>query len=192
MNRIDAAFARVFSPRQLLCVLACFLVLGLSASVHAVIEVYDFADEAQRAQYQALTKILRCPKCQNQDIADSNAPIAADMRKEVHRLVLEGKTEPEVVQFMVDRFDEFVTYKPRVTASTYVLWYGPWVLAAIGVGIVVLMVRQRRRSESASAAGRPLADKDSLSPEQRARLAAFIAQNTHISAQHDSPGEPKQ
>ena len=171
----------------MLRILSVAFVLSMAVSAHAAIDVYTFETDAQREQYQALTKILRCPKCQNQDIADSNSPIASDMRREVHRLVREGKTEDEVVQFMVERFDEFVTYKPRVTVATYALWYGPWLLVAMGVGIVILLVRSRRRTASVVEAG----NGDALSAEQRARLAAFIAQNQHQNPNQNPSGDPK-
>lgn len=164
-----------------------FVFLLAAGLAQAAIDVYEFDNETQRQQYQALTKILRCPKCQNQDIADSNSPIASDMRREVHRLVREGKTEDEVVQFMVERFDEFVTYKPRVTVATYALWYGPWLLVAMGVGIVILLVRSRRKS----AAPADASTGDTLSAEQRARLAAFIAQNQHQNPSQNPSGDPK-
>lgn len=179
------------SVYQFLAWLVFVFLLAVAGSAQAVIDVYEFENETQRQQYQALTKILRCPKCQNQDIADSNSPIASDMRREVHRLVREGKTEDEVVQFMVERFDEFVTYKPRVTAATYALWYGPWLLVAMGVGIVILLVRSRRKNAAAVDDG----NGDALSAEQRARLAAFIAQNqNHNPSQNpcqNRSGDPK-
>lgn len=176
--------------------LLLFMLLTVSGSAQAVIDVYEFENESQRQQYQSLTKILRCPKCQNQDIADSNSPIASDMRREVHRLVREGKTEEEVVDFMVERFDEFVTYKPKVSASTYALWYGPWLLVAIGLVIVVLLVRSRRSGGTAADTAEV-----SLNAEQRARLAAFIAQhqahsqnnhpNENLIQNKDKSGDPK-
>ena len=119
------------------------LVLFVSLSVHANIDLYEFKDENTRVRYTKLTKELRCPKCQNQDIADSNSPIASDMRSEVHRLVEQGSSNDDVVNFMVDRFGEFVSYKPRVQPSTYLLWYGPWALIAFGVIIISLIVRRR-------------------------------------------------
>jgi cytochrome c-type biogenesis protein CcmH len=162
------------------------LCLGAASFGHGAIDVYQFDSEAQREQYQSLTKLLRCPKCQNQDIADSNAPIA-DMRREVHRLVLAGQTEEQVVQYMVDRFDEFVTYRPRVSASTYVLWYGPWVLTVAGVILVVLLASRRRRKSVSEVAEAPTA----LSAEQKQRLDALIHrydEGRQGDASHSEPG----
>lgn len=128
-----------------------FIFLLFACHAFASIDVYNFVDEEKRADFVSLTKELRCPKCQNQDIADSNAPIAADMRKEVHRLLGEGKDKDSIVAYMVDRFGEFVTYKPKKTTETYMLWYGPWVLICVGVVVIVSLVRLNKKSNTVSA-----------------------------------------
>ncbi|RML38486.1 Cytochrome c-type bioproteinsis protein CycL, partial [Pseudomonas syringae pv. maculicola] len=81
--------------------------------------------DAERARYSELTRELRCPKCQNQDIADSNAPIAADLRKEIYRMLGEGQSNQKIIDFMVDRYGDFVRYKPSLNARTWLLWFGP-------------------------------------------------------------------
>ncbi|AZE22149.1 Cytochrome c heme lyase subunit CcmL [Pseudomonas chlororaphis subsp. aureofaciens] len=102
-------------------------VLGLSIAgvAHAAIDTYEFANDAERERFRELTKELRCPKCQNQDIADSNAPIAADLRKEIFRMLGEGKDNQQIIDFMVDRYGDFVRYKPALTGKTALLWFGP-------------------------------------------------------------------
>tara|TARA_R110002167_G_scaffold241351_2_gene446680 strand:+ start:2124 stop:2597 length:474 start_codon:yes stop_codon:yes gene_type:complete len=127
---------------SLVALLFCLLVPQMSL---ASIDVYEFEDEALRADFVALTKELRCPKCQNQDIADSNAPIAADMRKEVHRLLSEGKDKESIVNYMIDRFGEFVTYKPKKSLETFMLWYGPWILILIGVLTIISLLRMNKK-----------------------------------------------
>lgn len=112
----------------------------------ASIDVYEFEDESKRAEFISLTKELRCPKCQNQDIADSNAPIAADMRKEVHRLLEEGHDHESIVNHMIERFGDFVTYKPKVTAETLMLWYGPWLFVIIGLVVIGGMIRFNKKT----------------------------------------------
>ena len=96
------------------------VVLGLSMAgvAHAAIDTYEFAKEGDRERFRELTKELRCPKCQNQDIADSNAPIAADLRKEIFRMLGEGKDNQQIIDFMVDRYGDFVRYKPALNAKT--------------------------------------------------------------------------
>jgi len=123
-----------------------------SSSLLANIDLYEFSNEVNQARYKELTKELRCPKCQNQDIADSNAPIAADMRREVHRLLEEGQDDRTIVGFMVDRFGEFVSYKPKVKPATYLLWYGPWALLILGVVIIVFMASRRATKKNKAAA----------------------------------------
>lgn len=117
----------------------------------AVVETFQFEDDLNREQYHNLTETLRCPKCQNQNIADSNAPIAKDMRKEVYRLVKDGKTDDDVVDYMVDRFGDFVVYKPRMDSSTIVLWFGPLLIGVFGVAFVILLARKNRGNGQADA-----------------------------------------
>ena len=124
-----------------------FLCGLLSLPLLASIDVYEFDSDQKRADFVSLTKELRCPKCQNQDIADSNAPIAADMRKEVHRLLGEGKDKETIVSYMIDRFGEFVTYKPKKTTETFMLWYGPWILILIGIGVIFSIIRINKKNK---------------------------------------------
>ncbi|KZY61252.1 hypothetical protein A3742_10600 [Oleiphilus sp. HI0071] len=127
-------------------VFACLLSLSFLTQSSSI-DVFEFSSDENRQSYKELTRELRCPKCQNQDIADSNAPIAKDMRVQVHRLVEDGKTSDEVVNYMIERFGDFVTYKPKVSTETYLLWYGPWVFIVLGA-LVILLVSRRKKSPS--------------------------------------------
>ena len=147
---------------------AGLLGLGLTLGAHAAIDTYEFKDDAARERYRILTEELRCPKCQNQNIADSDAPIAKDLRNEIHRMLGEGKSDDEIVDFLVARYGDFVRYKPPVNERTWLLWYGPWLLLGGGLGVLGLIVLRRRRP--AAAAGK---DAD-LSAEERARLAQLL------------------
>jgi len=147
------------------------LVLGLSlvGVAHAAIDTYEFAKEGDRERFRELTKELRCPKCQNQDIADSNAPIAADLRKEIFRMLGEGKDNQQIIDFMVDRYGDFVRYKPALNAKTALLWFGPAALLLGGVVVIAVIVRRRRgqRAETPQA----------LSSEERQRLDQLLDKN---------------
>ena len=145
---------------------AAGLALGLAGVAQAAIDTYQFANDAERDRYRELTQELRCPKCQNQDIADSNAPIAADLRREIFRMLGEGKDNQQIIDFMVDRYGEFVRYKPALTARTWLLWFGPGVLLVGGVGVILLIVRRRRATGTDA--------EPELSPEERARLATLL------------------
>ena len=123
-------------------------------------------DEAERARYAELTRELRCPKCQNQDIADSNAPIAADLRKEIYRMLGEGRSNQQIIDFMVDRYGDFVRYKPALTARTWLLWLGPAGLLLGGLVVMAVIVRRRRNLTAGQV--------DTLSDEERQRLAHLL------------------
>lgn len=104
-------------------------------------DTYTFNDEVTQIRYNELVKELRCPKCQNQNLADSNSPIAADLRREVYEMLLQNKSDGEIVDFMVNRYGEFVLYRPKVSSLTYILWFGPAILLLIGVIIVIFILR---------------------------------------------------
>ncbi len=112
----------------------------------AVIETYEFSDPALEVRYQILSEELRCPKCQNQNIADSNAPISQDLRKLLYQQLEEGASDPEILDYMVARYGEFVRYRPRFGGATAMLWLAPVVLLALGLLTVFLMLRGRNRN----------------------------------------------
>ena len=147
-------------PRSLL-----FLALWiLCLPAFAVIETYDFENESLRERFQALAAELRCPKCQNQNIADSNAPIAADLRKQLHRQLHEGRNDQEIVDYMVSRYGEFVLYRPRWNRVTIVLWLAPVILLALAGWILASSFR-----------GRGAAEAIELDAQEQARLDALLA-----------------
>lgn len=123
--------------------LLILLLLFASPIAGAVIETYEFSSPDLEARYHALSQELRCPKCQNQNIADSNAPISRDLRALLHRKLEEGASDEQILAFMVDRYGEFVRYRPAVDRNTAVLWYAPFVL--IGIGAIGLMGHLRGR-----------------------------------------------
>ncbi len=149
--------------------LLCGLLLGLSLSgvALAAIDTYEFKDEGERQRFRQLTEELRCPKCQNQNIADSNAPIAMDLRREICRMFAEGKSNAEIVEFLVDRYGDFVLYNPPLSSKTLLLWYGPAGLLGLGVLTLGVIVWRRRRGAASAAAS-------DLSAEERERLAQLL------------------
>jgi len=112
------------------------------AVVWAVIETYQFSSPDLELRYHTLSQELRCPKCQNQNIADSNAPIARDLRVVLYEQLEAGESDEEILAFMVARYGEFVRYRPGVDRNTLLLWAAPALLLVAGAGLVV---RQARR-----------------------------------------------
>jgi len=143
------------------------MTLLLAGGAQAAIDAYEFRDEAERARYRTLVEELRCPKCQNQNIADSNAPIAMDLRREIFRMLEENKSNDEIVEYLVDRYGDFVRYNPPVNAKTLLLWYGPVGLLVLGFGVLAMILMRRRRAGSASSS-------QTLSEAERARLATLL------------------
>jgi cytochrome c-type biogenesis protein CcmH len=102
-----------------------------------------FADDALDARLKSLESQLRCLVCQNQTLAESEAPLAADLRKEVRELAMSGKSDDDIRGYLVARYGDFVLYKPPVEPVTYLLWFGPFLLLAAGVVVWVALLRRR-------------------------------------------------
>ena len=130
-----------------------------SAVAWGVIETYEFSSPALEARYKALSQELRCPKCQNQNIADSNAPISRDLRAIVHEKLETGATDSEIIDFLVDRYGEFVRYRPGLDRNTLWLWSAPLILLLMAMTVVLLQIRRDRAS--------------AMSPVQEARAEAL-------------------
>lgn len=123
-----------------------------SFTAYAAIEVYDFDSPTQEAQFQELSNTLRCPKCQNNSIADSNAALAQDLRHKVFEMTKQGKSKQEIVDYMTARYGDFITYNPPFMLSTAVLWLGPLCVVVLGFGLIVWRSRKPKLA-SASADG---------------------------------------
>jgi len=120
--------------------LTLFFAFGLANAIDAG-KVFD--DPEMQARYENIVSEVRCLVCQNQTIKDSNAFLADDLRREIRRLMAEGKTDAEVYDFLVTRYGDFVLYRPRMSGKTMVLWIAPFFLIAVGAIIVVKVVRGR-------------------------------------------------
>lgn len=118
------------------------LLLLVSALSIASTDIQQFDNAQQESDYRALIQELRCPQCQNNNIADSNATIATDMRNKTLELLKQGKSKDEVVGYMVERYGNFVTYDPPITPATILLWLIPLLL--IGVGLSIMFKRKKR------------------------------------------------
>lgn len=112
----------------------------------------QYRDRAEEARFHALTAELRCVQCQNQSLADSNAQIAHDLRREVLTLMHEGRSDAQIKQFLVERYGEFVLYRPAMETRTALLWFGPGLLLLAGAVVLVIQVRKRASALPTTAA----------------------------------------
>jgi cytochrome c-type biogenesis protein CcmH len=143
------------------------LLLCGSAITWATIDTYQFANEAQELRYQALVGELRCPKCQNQNLAGSDAPIAKDLKDRTYQLLQDGKTDSEIRDYMISRYGDFISYKPPVRGSTYVLWFGPFALL---VAVVLVLIWRRKKVTPPAT---------HLNADESARLAELLKRDSH-------------
>jgi len=148
--------------------LLLFLCLLFSGLVYGAIEEYGFDSADEEARFKKLTAELRCPKCLNTSIAGSDAPIAADLRREVYRQVHEGRSNEEIIEFMSSRYGDFVLYRPRLTAGTIILWFGPAFLLILGFVIVRRMMVASQDSNT----------EEALSPEEQEALRQILERKT--------------
>ncbi len=123
----------------------CGAMLALSWPVLAIDRDAPLADPQQRALYESLTNEVRCLVCQNQTVADSTAPLAADLRREIRAMVEAGQSEVEIKTFLTERYGDFVLYRPRYTGRTALLWATPILLLMTG-GVVLWRILRRRAS----------------------------------------------
>jgi len=121
------------------------LLLALTSAPVFAIDITQFDDPAKQEQYLKLTHELRCMQCLNTSIADSQVDLAADLRREVHDLVLQGKTDDEIRKYMVDRYGEFILFRPLTNGRNMWLWLSPIAFVLFGVVVAVRILRQRSK-----------------------------------------------
>ncbi len=144
------------------------LLLLISCDLIAGVDVVEFSDESLRLRYQQLIQELRCPKCQNQNLADSNSPISVDLRNQVQRLLEEGKSNNEIKTYLSDRYSDFILYRPQVKQNTWALWIAPIVLLLIGL-LILYRIFQRQKNTAA--------DKTPVSSQDQQRLRELLKNN---------------
>ena len=141
-----------------------FLLL-ISCDLIAGVDVVDFSDETLRPRYQQLVQELRCPKCQNQNLADSNSPISIDLRRQVQLLLEEGKSNAEIKTYLSDRYSDFILYRPQVKQNTWALWLAPIVLLLIGLLILVRILKRQKTT---------VVEKAPVNPQDQERLRELL------------------
>lgn len=155
-------FMKVRMKRFLVLICAAWLANGILANAVAREAAPLAADEAVEKRMVAISEELRCLVCQNESLAGSHADLANDLRREIRQMIRDGKTDQEILDFMVARYGDFVRYRPPVKPTTWLLWGGPFVLLAGGVIALVLFLRRQRPPTTP------------LSAEERQRAAALL------------------
>ena len=117
--------------------ISILFIFSLSLQSEAKKEVYGFANDADQDRFYNLVDTYRCPKCQSSNLAGSNAPIAKDLKREIHRLIEEGKTDKQIEAFLSSRYGDFILYKPAIRKNTLILWIGPFALFLLIIFLVV-------------------------------------------------------
>lgn len=164
--------------------LLALVVLCFSNASWAVVETYDFENEALRDRYQNFIHELRCPKCQNQNLAGSQSMQASDLRREIHRLLHERRSDEQITAFMVQRYGEFILYRPRFNQETALLWLAPALFLLLGAGVVVAVFKRQKKTG--------LSDKhaDSLSGDEAEQLQQLLdrdqSSNQHSNSNPDA------
>lgn len=160
------------------------LMMGFMTLSHAAIEVYDFNSPRQEAQYRGLIDEFRCPKCQNQNLASSDAPIAQDLKQKTYDMVKDGRSDTEIRQYMQERYGDFISYNPPVRPSTWILWFFPPLLLIVALG-GWFWRNQRSRKRPATPKSTPStrSEKDSsLNAGEQAALDRLLASRTGTGA----------
>ena len=120
--------------RTLVCILC---LLSFTAESESSKEVYSFVIDENQERFYTLLETYRCPKCKSSNLSGSNAPIAKDLKREIHRLIEEGKTDEQIEAFLRSRYGDFILYKPALRKNTLILWLGPFILLSLIVFLVV-------------------------------------------------------
>ncbi len=136
---------------RLLARVTLLLLLASGVVFAQAIDPLPFKDHAEEVRFQKLTAQLRCLVCQNENLADSNADLARDLRHEVFELMQHGQSDEQIKQYLVERYSNFVLYDPPVQRSTWLLWFGPLLILLAGAGVVAFTIRRRAAASTADA-----------------------------------------
>lgn len=176
LTKIHVSQVPRLRPFSMLLTLATIMAIWLAAvSIsHAAIDVYDFDSPQQEAQYRGLIEEFRCPKCQNQNLAGSDAPIAQDLKQKTYDMVKDGRTDAEIRQYMQERYGDFISYDPPVRPSTWILWFFPPILLIVVLGGWFWRTHARRAKPVSST----MASEQALTAKEQAALDRLLASRT--------------
>ena len=157
------SFNSLRTPALWILMLAAFVSAG--PAVHAQVDTFEFQTAEQQQRFRQLSDELRCPMCQNTNLTGSSGGVAEDLRREIHRMILEGMTNSEIEQFMFERYGDFIFYKPRLRMETLFLWFGPLIFLLIGGAAAIVVSRK---------AGQTAQKSPELDNAQREKLQALL------------------
>ncbi len=158
--------------------LTLFVLLMCPLKLLAGIDSFDFSSDENRERYQVLAEELRCPKCKNSNLAGSNSMIATDLKREIHTMVEAGDSNEKIVDFMLNRYGDFVLYRPRLNTSTLLLWGTPIAILALALLVVGTIVRRRSKAVAQTNGG--------LTAAEQAQLAEVLSQGDMASISPDT------
>ncbi|MDB0051720.1 cytochrome c-type biogenesis protein CcmH [Gammaproteobacteria bacterium] len=158
---------KVFLTLISIVVLLCSLLLP--NTTYSQVDTFEFDTEEQQDRFRTLSDELRCPMCQNSSLSGSTGGVAEDLRREVYRMIMEGMSDSEINQFMFERYGDFILFRPRLTAGTVFLWFGPLLFLFIG-GLFAFGIWRRARK---------ITDSDTeLDKTQQKRLQQLLGDKT--------------
>ena len=146
-------------------ILFIVLLVGQFTQAQASIDVYKFNNTEQETRFHALIKELRCPKCQNSSISDSNAELAKDLRERTYTMIIEGKSDQDILNYMMERYGDFVTYNPPLKPMTWILWFAPFI---IGAGALAWLFIRKQTTKL-------ITESEVLTNDEKQRLARLLA-----------------
>ena len=171
-------------PQLAKWLLASSMTLTLIMPANARIDTYQFDSPQQEAQYHALIHDFRCPTCQNQNLAGSDAPIAQDLKQRTYEMVKEGRSDTEIRAYMAERYGDFISYKPPVRPSTWILWFFPPILLIVVLVAWVHKNRKKHKTLPQASNAKP------LSAEEEARLQVLLGAHDKPSSQQAPAPQP--
>jgi cytochrome c-type biogenesis protein CcmH len=156
------AFALFF-----LIAFSCALSFAVVApAVYAAVDTYEFETEQQQQRFRQMSNDFRCPMCQNTNLTGSGGGVAEDLRREIYLMIIDGKTDAEIEQFMLQRYGDFIFYKPRLMTNTLLLWFGPLIFLLLGVWIILRIVKRAKPGVEIQ--------QDTLDPAEQERLRRLL------------------
>ena len=163
IRRDDDKLIKGILKRLVIVLALCLLPVAIPVQAGVTLEAFKFDTKAEEQHFKDLIEELRCLVCQNQSLADSDAELAHDLRAEVYDMIQAGKSDDEIVEFLVARYGDFVLYNPPVKPANYLIWFGPFVLLLVAAFLLLRAIRRQKRNAVTD-----------ITPEQRAKLDAVL------------------